>query len=128
MHFKSVALLACAGLTAGAILTLAGPAAAAPDTSQRIFSDLADNGRLDGHYTRGQINRALHSPSLRGYDRPQPVRKLTSARRSSPSGSSTDAPLPFSALDFALFAAVGGPLLLFGGSLGRLARVRVNAN
>jgi hypothetical protein len=128
MHFKSVALLACAGLTAGAILTLAGPAAAAPDTSQRIFSDLADNGRLDGHYTRAQINRALHSPSLRGYDRTQPVRKLTSAHRSSLPGSSSDAPLPFSALDFALFAAVGGPLLLFGGSLGRLARVRVNAN
>ena len=56
------------------------------------------------------------------------MRKLTSAHRSSLPGSSTDAPLPFSALDFALFAAVGGPLLLFGGSLGRLARVRVNAN
>ena len=128
MHFKSAALLACAGLTAGAILALAGPAAAAPDTSQRIFSDLADNGRLDGHYTRAQINRALHSPSLRGYDRTQPVRKLTSAHRSSMPGSSAEGPLPFSALDFALFAAVGGPLLLFGGSVGRLARVRVNAN
>ncbi len=129
MQFKSAALLACAGLTTGAILTLAGPAAAAaPDTSQRIFSDLADNGRLDGHYTRAQINRALHSPSLRGYDRSQPVRKPTSAHRSSVPDSSADGPLPFSALDFALFAAVGGPLLLLGGSVGRLARVRVNAN
>ena len=128
MHFKSVALLACAGLTAGAILTLAGPAVARPDTSQRIFSDLADNGRLDGHYTRAQINRALHSPSLRGYDRSQPVRTPTSAHRSSLPGSSADGPLPFSALDFALFAAVGGPLLLLGGSVGRLARVRVHAN
>ena len=128
MHFKSAALLACAGLTAGAILTLAGPAAASPDTSQRIFSDLADNGRLDGHYTRAQINRALHSPSLRGYDRSQPVRTPTSAHRSSLPDSSSDGPLPFSALDFALFAAVGGPLLLLGGSVGRLARVRVHAN
>ena len=130
MQFKSAALLACAGLTVGAILTLAGPAAATatPDTSQRIFSDLADNGRLDGHYTRAQINRALHSPSLRGYDRPQPVRKLTSTQRSSLPSSSANGPLPFSALDFALFAAVGGPLLLLGGSLGRLARVRVNAD
>src|SRR6476659_7124244 len=99
MHFKSVALLACAGLTAGAILTLAGPAAAAPDTSQRIFSDLADNGRLDGHYTRAQINRALHSPALRGYDRTQPVRELTSVPRSSMPSSSADGPLPFSGLD-----------------------------
>jgi hypothetical protein len=131
MKSKSAARLAWAGLTAGAILALAGPAAATatPDTSQRIFSDLADNGRLDGHYTRAQINRALHSPSLRGYDRPQPVRKLTSAppRPSLPSASA-DGPLPFSALDFALFAAVGGPLLLLGGSVGRLARVRMNAN
>ena len=42
--------------------------------------------------------------------------------------SSADGPLPFSALDFALFAAVGGPLLLLGGGVGRLARVRVNAD
>lgn len=105
-----------------------GPAAAAakPDTSQRIFSDLADNGRLDGHYTRVQINRALHSPSLRGYDRPQPVRKLTSVPSSSTPSSSADGPLPFSGLDFALFAAVGGPLLLLGGGVGRLARVRMS--
>ena len=101
-------------------------AAAKPDTSQRIFSDLADNGRLDGHYTRAQINRALHSPSLRGYDRPQPVRKLTSVPSSSTTSSSADGPLPFSGLDFALFAAVGGPLLLLGGGVGRLARVRMS--
>ena len=56
------------------------------------------------------------------------MRKLTSADRSSLPGSSAEGPLPFSALDFALFAAVGGPLLLFGGSVGRLARLRVNAN
>ena len=128
MSWKSAALVACAGLSAGAILGLAGPAAAAakPDTSQRIFSDLADNGRLDGHYTRAQINRALHSPSLRGYDRPQPVRKLTSVPSSSTPSSSADGPLPFSGLDFALFAAVGGPLLLLGGGVGRLARVRMS--
>ena len=128
MSWKSAALVACAGLSAGAILGLAGPAGAAakPDTSQRIFSDLADNGRLDGHYTRAQINRALHSPSLRGYDRPQPVRKLTSVPSSSTPSSSADGPLPFSGLDFALFAAVGGPLLLLGGGVGRLARVRMS--
>ena len=126
MRSKSAALFACAGVTACAILGLAGPAAAAkPDTSQRIFSDLADNGRLDGHYTRAQINRALHSPSLRGYDRGQPVRELTSVPNSSMQSQSADGPLPFSGLDFALFAAVGGPLLLLGGGVGRLARVRV---
>ncbi len=127
MRSKSAALFACAGLTVGAILGLAGPAAATPDTSQRIFSDLADNGRLDGNYTRAQINRALHAPSLRGYDRGQPVGKLASAPRSSIPSSSADGPLPFSGLDFVLFAAVGGPLLLVGGGVGRLARVRVSA-
>jgi hypothetical protein len=131
MRSKTAALAACAAIGVGAILGLAGPApaTATPDTSQRIFSDLADNGRLDGHYTRVQINRALHSPSLRGYDRPQTVRKLTSASpRSSLPSASADGPLPFSAIDFALFAAVGGPLLLLGGGVGRLARLRVNAD
>lgn len=128
MRSKSAALVACAGLTAGAILGLAGPAAATvkPDTSQRIFSDLADNGRLDGNYTRAQVKRALHSPSLRGYDPAQPVREPASVPGSSVSSSPADGPLPFSGLDFALFAAVGGPLLLLGGGVGRLARLRVS--
>lgn len=128
MKSKSAALVACAGITASAILGLSGQAsAAAPDVSQRIFSDLADNGRLDGDYTRAQINRALHTPSLRGYERTESARTPAVAPPASTPASAPDGPLPFSALDVALFAGVGAPLLLLGASLGRFARVRVDA-
>jgi len=110
-------------------LAIAVPAAAATpqDISQRIFSDLADNGRLDGNYTRGQIARALHSPSLRRFQVHE-SRSLSTplpATTSSPSNAGGRArSLPFSGLDLAFFGGVGAPLLLVGASLGRLARVR----
>lgn len=52
-----------AALATLVLLAFAGPAAAA--TPQDIYRDLADNGRLDRHYSRADINRALHSASLR---------------------------------------------------------------
>ena len=108
-------------------VALAAPALAATpqQVSQRIFADLADNGRLDGHYTRAEINRALHAPSLRGYEQPGPSASKPQPqppRALSPAGDERG-PLPFSGLDLALFGGVGGPLLLLGASLGRLARV-----
>jgi hypothetical protein len=115
---------AIAALAAGAILALAGAAAAATpqQISQRIFADLADNGRLDGHYTRPQINRALHAPSLQSYEQSarRPAVIVPTAAPAADSGGS----LPFSGLDLALLGGVGGPLLLLGASLGRLSRVK----
>jgi hypothetical protein len=108
-------------------LVLAGPAASATrqQTTQKIFADLADNGRLDGHYTPAQINRALHSPSLQNYERRERTRPASQPpSRVLPSVSTDRGSLPFSGLDLALFGAVGGPLLLIGASLGRLARVK----
>jgi hypothetical protein len=108
-------------------VALAAPALAATpqQVSQRIFADLADNGRLDGHYTHAQINRALHAPSLRGYEQPESsgTRPQPPPRAVSPAGDERG-PLPFTGLDLALFGGVGGPLLLLGASLGRLARIR----
>jgi hypothetical protein len=132
MRFITAARTACAVLLAGAMLVPVGTAAAAlvapQQISQRIFADLADNGRLDGKYTKKQINRALHAPSLRGYERPAPVRRPAVVRSTPPvATSASEESLPFSGLDLALFAAVGGPLLLVGGSLGRLARLRVKS-
>jgi hypothetical protein len=112
------------------LLAFAGPAsAAAPKncnaTPQKIYRDLADNGKLDRHYCAADINRALHSPSLQRYEvrTPQAQSELSRAvlpvATSDPRGS-----LPFSGLDLALFGGVGGPLLLIGGSLGRFARLR----
>src|SRR5881397_2527976 len=107
---------ASAALAALAVaLVLTGPAGSATrqQTSQRIFADLADNGRLDGHYTPAQINRALHSPSLESYERrastppaPEPPSRVL------PAVSDRSGSVPFSGLDLALFGAVGGPLLL----------------
>jgi hypothetical protein len=135
MSFMTAARTACAGIVAGTMLVLAGTATAATaavsaqqQTSQRIFADLADNGRLDGQYTKRQINRALHTPSLRGYERPVPVRRPAVVHPTPRAATSaSDRSLPFSGYDLALFAAVGGPLLVVGASLGRLARLRVNS-
>ena len=107
------------------LMAVAAPASAATpqQISQRIFADLADNGRLDGHYTHAQIDRALHTPSLQGYERPgSKPRAQAPPPAVSPAGDEHGA-LPFSGLDLALFGGVGGPLLLLGASLGRLARV-----
>ena len=119
---------ACAALLAGAAGSgRYGSGGDAARNSQRIFADLADNGRLDGKYTRAQIDRALRTPSLKGYEHPAAGDSGSSDSSSLSASSERDWTIPFSGLDFALFAAVGGPLLLLGGSLGRIARVRVES-
>jgi hypothetical protein len=117
---------AAAALATLAALALAGPASAATpqQISQRIFADLADNGRIDGPYTDAQINRALHSPSLKGYEQPTPRAPKAPSPGTSAPVSVDRGSLPFSGLDLALFGGVGVPLLLIGASLGRLARVK----
>lgn len=116
-----------AALATLALLAFAGPTAAATPkkicnaTPQKIYRDLADNGRLDQRYCAADINRALHSPSLRPYD--QPTRRKPSPKVN-PAPATDARSLPFSGLDLALFSGVGGPLLLIGASLGRVARVR----
>lgn len=108
-------------------LVLTGPAGSATgqQTSQRIFADLADNGRLDGHYTPAQINRALHSPSLQNYERRQSTPPAPEPpSQAVPTASTVHGSVPFSGLDLALFGAVGVPLLLLGAMLGQLARMK----
>lgn len=121
-----------AALATLVLLALAGPASAATPkrcnaTPQQIYRDLADNGQLDPnrHYCASDINRALHSPSLQRYEVRTPQAQSELSRAVQPvAASDPHGSLPFSGLDLALFAGVGGPLLLIGGSLGRLARVR----
>lgn len=117
-----------AALVAGIALVLVGAAAAATpqQISQRIFADLADNGRLDGKYTRAQIDRALRTPSLEGYERPArptPIRRPASAPPPEAAAEARSA-VPFSGIDLALLGAVSAPLLLLGASFGRLARAK----
>jgi hypothetical protein len=109
------------------LLAFAAPASAATpqQTVQRILNDLADNGHIDGHYTRAQIRRALHMPALTGYARQSPRRaQLRPAPRAPAAGVERGGTLPFSGLDLALLGGVGGPLLLLGASLGRLAHAK----
>jgi hypothetical protein len=106
-----------------ALLAFAGPTAAA--TPQDIYKDLADNGRLDRHYSRADIDRALHSPSLQRYQQRNRLAPPAQAVPVTPvaAGDDDHGPLPFSGLDLALLASVGGPLLLVGASLGRAQRL-----
>jgi hypothetical protein len=105
------------------LLAFAGPAAAA--TPQAIYKDLADNGRLDGHYSKSDINRALHSPSLRRYQLDSTTSRPTPTPLTMPAVSPDRAKaIPFTSIDVALFGAVGAPLLLLGAGLGRVVRLR----
>lgn len=115
-----------AAAAASIALLAAGNAGAA--TPQQIYRDLADNNRLDGTYSRDDIERAFGSnPALPGYVR-RPVaeaQRVLQQRRSAPAQPAAAEPtglsLPFTGLDAALFALVGGPLLLLGAAM-RFAR------
>ena len=102
-------------------LLCAGTAYAA--TPQKIYRDLADNGQLDGHYTRAEIERAFDLPLQVGTDEhPREPIRVPQASEAAPAPhatGNTDRGVPFSALDAALLAAVGGPLLLIGAGLRR---------
>jgi len=119
-----------AALATIVFLAVAGPASAAKPrqtckaTPQQIYRDLADNGRLDHKYCAADIARALHSPSLQHYERPAPTHRPQSIPASVPTATDNSGSLPFSGLDLALFGGVGGPLLLIGASLGRVARAK----
>jgi hypothetical protein len=113
--------VAAASLLAFLSLLSAGTAYAA--TPQKIYRDLADNGQLDGHYTRAEIERAFDLPPSVGTDEhPREPIRVPQANEAAPAPQATgktDRRVPFSALDAALLAAVGGPLLLIGAGLRR---------
>jgi hypothetical protein len=109
------------GLVGVAALALAcaGPAWAAPP--QEIYKDLADNGRLDGRYTRADIARAFNLERVVRTDarQPAPVRRPAAVAPASPEGSNRERGIPFTGLDLALLTVGGGPLLLIGLGLRR---------
>jgi hypothetical protein len=104
------------------VLAFAGPASAA--TPQRIYRDLADNGRLDHHYSKRDINRALHMPSLQRYELDKRDSRPASPTLTVSSSPDRSRAIPFTGIDLALFGGVGAPLLILGAGLGRLVRVR----
>ena len=115
-----------ASLAAGLVaLFAAGSAGAA--TPKEIYADLVDNGRLDRAYAQRDLKRAF-PPGVVGYSRPLPEERVPQSHSPSPAAPSVEpsggSSLPFTGLDAALFAAVGGPLLLLGAGMRRLVRVQ----
>jgi hypothetical protein len=110
-------------LTTCALLLASGASAATP---QEIYRDLADNGRLDRKYSRADISRALRNPSIPGYARPERLGRSPQAFEAPAAepAANDGRTLPFSGIDLALFGAIGGPLLLIGGSMRHLARAK----
>src|SRR6266511_1978815 len=97
------------GAAAGAAaLVFASVAIAATPT--QIYRDYADNGRLDGHYSRSDLNRALKDAVLQGYGNQnvQPGLQQQLAQAGGGKG------LPCSGLDLTLMVVGGVALLLTG--------------
>jgi hypothetical protein len=99
-------------------LACAGPASAA--SPQKIYKDLADNGRLDGRYSRADIERAFNLEQVVGTDaRRTPATRRPAAAPARAKPSSGERTIPFTGLDLALLTVGGGPLLLIGLGLRR---------
>ena len=123
-RFIVLGVLACAvGMFAVAPAFAASP--------QQVYRDYADNGRLDGHYSKSDLQRALHDAVIQGYKPATSVAPAIKKKISSPSSGVAGAnlpaakrqgALPFTGLDLALMTVGGFSLLLLGAGLRRFAR------
>jgi hypothetical protein len=121
-------------LGALALIAATGAGAATP---RQIYADYADNGRLDHHYTKAELQSALNDALIEGYggasagamgsavqtalSRPTSgalgARHTKLASPAAPLAVATRSTLPFTGFDLALLAVGGGVLLLVGGGL-----------
>ncbi len=117
------------GVAAVAIAVSVAPALAA--TPQQIYKDAADNGRLDGKYSKSDLQRTVHSTQVQGYGSPVVVIKIKTAppkgdkqpaggveggRKSAGGGGTVPIPprgssLPFTGAELGLFTVVGLALI-----------------
>jgi len=128
------------GVTAAAVAAIAAPGASAA-TSQQIYKDYADNGRIDGHYSRADLQRTLRDVQVQGYGKPSvsaglpaAVQQALGAQQSGPSAAqpaglaATGHPtggLPFTGVDLALMLLGGLGLLTLGVGLRKLGRSKI---
>jgi hypothetical protein len=110
-------------VAAAAALVLVPAALGATPT--QIYRDYADNGRLDGHYSRADLNRALKDAVLQGYPNgnTEPGFQHEVAAAGAEAGVSGGG-LPFTGLDLTLMVVGGTALLVTGAGLRRVARKR----
>lgn len=103
-------------------LALACASQALAVSPQRIYKDLADNGKLDGNYTRADIARAFNLERAVRTDQREPAQAEADATpppRPAATGKRSSRRIPFTGLDLALLGVGGGPLLLIGIGLRR---------
>jgi hypothetical protein len=114
-------------ILAAVFVGVPGALAAGP---RDIYKDLADNGRVDGTYTRAEMNAFLQSASVQGYGNPviatpQPAGDVAGAvtdpvEAEPLSETATVGTLPFTGAELGLLGLVGAALL-GGGVLLRLS-------
>ena len=119
-------------VTAFAAAVAVGAPGALAASPQQIYKDYADNGRLDGHYSKSDLQRALRDAVIQGYKPATSVSPAIKKKISRPSsgvaGAKLPTPtvrqgaLPFTGLDLALMTVGGFSLLLLGAALRRFAR------
>jgi hypothetical protein len=129
---------AVVSLSAAALIAAPGALAATP---QQIYRDYADNGRLDGTYSRADLERALNNAVVQGYGsnnqkglKPAVEKQVNqSSGSSNANGAGGTSPaavqqssggLPFTGLDLSLIVVGALGLVLLGGALRRVARQR----
>ena len=110
-------------LAAGAAALILSPAAFSATPTQ-IYRDYADNGRLDVHYSRADLNRALKDAVLQGYGNQNVQPGLQQQLAQSGAVAGAQGGLPFTGLDLTLMIVGGTALLLTGAGLRRVARKR----
>jgi hypothetical protein len=128
-HLLVTAVVLLVGLLASSAALAASP--------RQIYADYADNGRLDATYSRADLQAALQSATLGGYEDTGTVgrmkteikRKLgggapAGAQKSLQQTGSAGGALPFTGLDLALITGGAAFLLLVGGGLRRVSRAR----
>jgi len=114
-------LLVC--LAVGAAVLVLSPSAFSATPTQ-IYRDYADNGRLDGHYSRSDLNRALKDAVLQGYGNQNVQPGLQQQLAQAGAAKGEQGGLPFTGLDLTLMVVGGTALLLTGAGLRRVARNR----
>jgi hypothetical protein len=129
---RLVPLRRLAALVAVLALALSAANAFAGDSTSAIISDVAKDGKVDGHYSKAQLQAALKSPLLAQYGGAGGVAGVQSAAASKkgvagvqgsvPQPTSSSGTLPFTGSDIAIFLIVGGALVTAGIGLRRLGR------
>ena len=122
-------------LVAVMAIAITVPVSAFAADATPVIKDVAKDGRVDGTYTKAQLDAALKSPLLKQYAGTGAVEAVTSKKAapakstsgqkqvsSSQPATGTASKLPFTGLEALLFGGIGLGLAGAGGILRRLGR------